>query len=187
MNRCLSALFFCVALAAPVSGQEIKVIAFDLFGTVLDLPAVDRQEVRDYIAQVRRPEWSPLELPKSWENIPAHADSATGIDRLRKRYIVVTCSNAPLGLQARMLKHNGICVDAIIPLEMVKAYKPDLKAYQLIADLLGVQPSEVLMVTGNDGSPDLEYPKRIGMNTQRIRGSDGPQTIPELADMLERE
>jgi HAD superfamily hydrolase (TIGR01493 family) len=187
MIRYLVAIFLCVAFAAQSSAQPPKVIAFDLFGTVLDLSTVERQEVRDYIAQVRRPEWAPLSLPQSWEAMPAFSDSKEGIERLRQHYIVVTCSNAPQALQAKMLQHNGICVDRIIPLEMVRAYKPDLKTYQLICDVLSVEPSEVLMVTGNEGSPDLDYPKRLGMNTMRIRGTDGPQTIVELAEQLDRE
>ena len=164
---------------------NIKVIAFDNFGTVYDLQNIPRDEVRDYIRQVRRPEWAPLSLPASWEDMPAFADSADGIDQLRTRFTVVTCANAPLGMLARLAKKNGIQWDAIIPLELVQAYKPDLKTYELVAKTMGVKPSEVLIVTGNEGSPDLDVPRQLGMKTLRIRGGeDTPQTITSLAARL---
>lgn len=166
----------------------MKVIAFDCFGTVFDFSSTPRNEIRDYIQQVRRDEWAPLELPEIWEFLPAFPDSAEGIDRLREQYIVVTCANGPLGMLARMAKRNGIHFDAIIPIEMIPAYKPDPRTYQSVADVFFVDPSEVLIVTGNEGSPDLEVPKQLGMRTQRIRGdASTPQTIIELAELLQNE
>lgn len=189
-NLIVLLLAFCMGtLAATASADEptrIKVIAFDCFGTVFDFSSTPKDEIRDYIRQVRRPEWSPLDLPDSWLDLPAFPDSAEGIERLREDYIVVTCANGPLGMLAQMAKRNGIEFDAIIPLEMIPAYKPDMRTYQRIADVFGVDPSEVLMVSGNEGSPDLTVPKAIGMQTQRIRGdASTPQTITELADLLE--
>lgn len=184
----MTRLAFCIAIllasCLEAKAEGIKVIAFDCFGTVFDLSQVDREEVRDYIQQVRRPKWSPLELPTSWESMPAHPDSAEGIERLRERFIVVTCSNAPLGLTAKMAKRAEIHFDAIIPLEIRQVYKPDPLAYLLICDVMGCQPEEVMMITGNEGSPDLVAPKQLGMQTMRIRGDGGPQTIIELANLL---
>lgn len=175
-------------VAGAASGQEprqIKVVAFDCFGTVFDLSDTPRDEIRDYIRQVRRPEWAPLDLPASWAELPAFPDSAEGIERLRSRYMVVTCANGPLGLLATMSKRSGVTWDAIIPLELNRVYKPDLRAYRSVAEIMGVEPGEVLIVTGNEGSPDLVAPKEIGMQTMRIRDPDGgPQTIIELAELL---
>lgn len=180
----LLAVLITSLFAQQATAQQIKVIAFDTFGTVYDLAAVDRDEVRDYIAQVRRPRWSPLNLPSSWQHMPPHADSVEGIKRLRERYIVVTLSNGPLGLQTRMAKNAGIVWDAIIPLEIRRVYKPDPLAYQLVCDVFGVEPGEVLMVTGNAGSPDIAGAESIGMKAQMIRQPGTPQTITELADLL---
>lgn len=170
---------------SAIEPRTIKAIAFDLFGTLVNLQAVDRSDVQDYIRQVRRPQWEPLQLPADWERLPAFPDSAEGIRRLRTQYIVVTCSNAPLSLQVKLLRRAGIEVDAIIPLETVRAYKPQLETYQQVASLLGLSPSEVLMVSGNEGSPDLVAPAAIGMPTQRIRGDkETPQNVIALADRL---
>lgn len=166
------------------SPDDIKVIAFDNFGTVYDFSEVPRDEVREYIRQVRRDEWAPLDLPASWEDVKAFPDSAEGIAKLRERFMVVTCANGSLGMLARMAKKNGIQWDAIVPLEIVKAYKPDPKTYQLVADAFGVRPDQVLIVTGNEGSPDITEPRKLGMHTTQIRTDAGPKTVTELAKLL---
>ena len=162
----------------------MKVIAFDVFGTVVDFSGVERDDVRNYIAQIQRPEWAPLELPKSWESLPAFPDSAEGINRLREKYIVVTCSNGPLGLLTRLSKNAGIQWDAIIPLEMFKVYKPNPEAYLALCEVLAVNPKDVAMVTANPLFGDIEWAGSLGMTPILIRGESEIQTITQLADSL---
>lgn len=164
----------------------IKVIAFDVFGTVFDLSVANRQDIKDYANHIHKDEWSPLKLPKEWETLPAHADSAEGIAQLRKKFIVVTCSNGPLGLLTKLSKHNGVQWDAIIPLEMNKVFKPNPKAYMTVCEFLDVKPEEVLMVTANEKFGDLEASKKLGMESILIRNGDGPKTIIELAERLNK-
>jgi 2-haloalkanoic acid dehalogenase type II len=162
------------------------VIAFDVFGTVFDLSSIDRQEVRDYARHIRQTEWQPLKLPAHWERLPAHPDSREGIERLRQNHIVVTCSNGPLGLLAKLSKHNGISWDAIIPLELNRVYKPNQRAYMTVCQVLNVQPTDVMMVTANKDFGDLEASAKLGMKPMLIRDGDGdgPKTIIELAESL---
>lgn len=166
----------------------LKVIAFDVFGTVFDLSSVDRDEIRDYAAHLRAfretGEWKPLVLPKSWETLPAHADSEPGIAELRDRYLVVTMSNGPLGLLAKLSHHNGISWDAIIPLEMKQTYKPNPAAYLTICEVLGVEPHEVAMITANPTFGDVEASQSLGMTPIVIRGESKIQTIIDLAEAL---
>lgn len=162
----------------------IKVIAFDVFGTVFDLSGVDREEIRAYAHHIRKPEWSPLHLPRSWETLPAHPDAAMGIKWLREKYLVVTCSNGPLGLLSRLSKHNNVSWDAIIPIEMKKVYKPNPRAYLTVCDLLNVNPDEVMMVTANKDFGDLEATDALGMQPMLIRNPGTPKTIIELHDLL---
>jgi len=165
----------------------MKVIAFDVFGTVFDLSGVPRAEIRAYARHIRQPEWSPLKLPASWERLPAHPDAAEGISRLREKFLVVTCSNGPLGLLARLSKFNGISWDAIIPLELNKVYKPDHRAYLTVCSVLGAPPAEVAMVTANKEFGDLEAAMALGMRPVLIRHPGQPMTIVELAKQLEQE
>ncbi len=160
------------------------VIAFDLFGTVFDLAGVPHQELKDYAAHIKQPEWSPLHLPASWEFLPAHPDSAEGIARLRRKFAVVSCSNAPLGLQAKMMKRADIRFDCLIPLELNKVFKTNPKAYMTVCEVMGEEPKDVLMVTANEKFGDLEASRALGMDAILIRGAVGVPDIIELARRL---
>lgn len=162
----------------------LKVIAFDLFGTVFNLSNTPRQEIKDYAHHLRQSIWSPLFLPDSWLMLPTFPDSRVGIERLRKHYTVVTCSNAPTWFTIRLLKNAGIEVDGICPLEMDKVYKPKLEAYKVITKITNCLPSEVMMVTANKDFGDLEGSALCGMQAQLIRYEGHPKTIIELADKL---
>lgn len=165
----------------------MKVIAFDVFGTVFDLAGVDRQEIRDYVHHIRQDTWEPLRLPKHWETLPAHPDAAEGISRLRKNYIVVTMSNGPLGLLTKLSKHNGIQWDAIMPLEIKRFYKPRPEAYLTVCDVLDVPPENVMMVTANKGFGDLEAAAALGMKPILIRDPGGDfNDIHGLASYLDK-
>jgi HAD superfamily hydrolase (TIGR01493 family) len=166
------------------AGLPLNVIAFDVFGTVVDFAGVPREEVREYARQLRRPEWSPLLLPDSWASLPAHPDSAEGIERLRQKFFVVTCSNGPLGLMARLAKNAGLRWDAIIPLELNRVYKPDPRAYLTVCEVLNVSPAAVTMVTANKDFGDLEGSAAVGMTPVLIRGQSGVPTITALAESL---
>ena len=147
----------------------IKVVAFDVFGTVVSLDWADRAEIKAYANHIRKPEWSPLTLPESWEHLPPHADSIPGIDCLRPGAMVVTCSNAPLGMMAKLSKNVGLRWDAIIPLELNQVFKPNPKAYLTVCEVLGVAPEEVLMVTANKDFGDIEGARSVGMRSVLIR------------------
>lgn len=148
----------------------IKVVAFDLFGTIFDPTECTTEDKREYIRQVRRPEWAPLQLPESWRRLKAFEDSREQLINLRKEgYKVVTCSNFPVDMIVELSNLNDLRWDFIIPLELLKVYKPNLKTYSSIYELLNVLPEQVLMVTGNEGSPDLDHAPKVGVNSLKIR------------------
>lgn len=160
----------------------IKVIAFDVFGTVVDLSGVPREEIKAYADHIRKPEWSPLTLPESWEHLQPHPGSAAGIDWLKSKYLVVACSNAPMSMMARLSTNVCLPWSAIIPLEYNRVYKPNPKAYLTVCELMRVEPNEVLMVTANKDFGDLEGAKSVGMHNALIRHPDGRwQSIGEMA------
>lgn len=166
----------------------MKVIALDLFGTVFNLSGVDRREIVAYIDHISKPDWSLLELPKSWETLPAFPDACEGLFRLRKNFTVVTCSNAPLGFTTRLLKNAGLHFDAITPLEMFEVYKPQPEAYLAVSVTQGVLPSEITMVTGNkqigrNPKGDWQYAADLGMQGILIRQNPSA-TLIELAEQL---
>lgn len=104
---------------------------------------------------------------------------------LRERYTVVTCSNGPCGMLAKLCKFNDLRFDLITPLELRKVYKPNLQAYWTVFDVLGVEPSEVMMVTANEKFGDLEAAAELGMQSKLIRNEwNGQMTIEDLAEEL---
>lgn len=170
--------------------SKIKVVAFDLFGTVFDLSGVPKQEIRDYIAHIRKPKWSPLALPESWKQLPPHPDSKEGIHRIARKIPVVACSNARYRFTSNLLSDCGINMPhddypmRITEIQNYQVYKPDPQAYLAVCEQFGPEPHEVLMVTGNEGSPDVEGARAVGMQSILIRQPGTPQTIIELAELL---
>lgn len=161
--------------------QRIKVIAFDVFGTLVRLKdEVPHEEIKAYADHIRKPEWSPLTLPESWKQLKAFDDSSIVLKMLRRHFMVVTLSNGPLGLQAALLKNNDIDVDAIVPLEIARVFKPNEGAYRAAADILGIPPENWLMVTANEKFGDLEASKAVGMQSQLIRGDE----VVDLYDLI---
>lgn len=160
-----------------------KVIAFDVFGTVFDLSSVDRAEVRAYVDHIRQPDWAPLNLPEHWERLPSHPDARMAIGQLRESLQVVALTNGPVRLITKLSKFNGISWDAIIPIELRRVYKPNLDAYRLAIELMGVDPGEVMMVTANKTFGDLEAASELGMQSYYIDRANGDR-IWELAEHL---
>jgi HAD superfamily hydrolase (TIGR01493 family) len=169
----------------PLEIERIRVVAFDLFGTIFDLRSYStKEELQGYADHLKQPYWSPLKLPKRWEDMPAFEDSIQGIFELRMKFFTVTCSNAPLGLSIRMCKNADIEFDGVIPLELNKVFKTNPKAYMTVCEVMDVQPENVLMVTANKSFGDIEASRSVGMQSVLIRGESEIQTIPELAGRI---
>jgi FMN phosphatase YigB (HAD superfamily) len=170
--------------------SRIRVPMFDCVNTVFDVSSIAREQMVKYIEQVRRPEWAPLALPQGWVDCLAHADSAGGINRISKKFITATCSNWHASALAWLSWKAGIDWSAIVPMEAVRAYKPADIAYLNVANVLNVEPSQVLMVTANETAPDIEAAQKLGMQAILIDrknkyGGKYPRTIIELAEMLD--
>jgi FMN phosphatase YigB (HAD superfamily) len=159
----------------------MKLLAFDLFGTIFDVRnGAKREDLRSYGEQIERnkTDWQPFKLPDEWENLPVFPDAAEGIRKLRERFFVVTMSNAPAPLQMRMLRKAGISFDGITPLELFRASKPVMATYTAV-QMWGVPFKECGMVTANKDFGDLEASEHLGMRPLLIRGEE----FPTLLDM----
>jgi HAD superfamily hydrolase (TIGR01493 family) len=170
--------------------MKYRVIALDLFGTVFDLADTPREEIKDYIAQVNAFHdtgyFKTLKLPESWANLKPFADAAEGLAMLERDHHVTTCTNAPLHLQERLLENSGLDFDNLSSFEdgRIRAYKPHPQCYLSVPWYARCKPSECLMVTGNEGSPDIEGAKAVGMDAIKIRGDAELKTIIDLAKWL---
>ena len=84
-----------------------------------------------------------------------------GLTRLRQHYVLATLSNGNVALLTNMAKHGGLPWDCILSAEIVRHYKPDPETYLGAAELLGLQPSEVMMVAAHKS--DLKAAQAVGL------------------------
>lgn len=160
----------------------MKALLFDVLGTVVDLSDATKDELKAYARHLRQDMWSPLQLPSRWESFPAHPDSKEGLERLRKKFTVVTCSNPSLGFLMRLSKHNQLNWDAIVPLELGKVFKPNSRAYRHVAETIGIEPADCMMVTANLTFGDLEGSAVVGMTPMFLDRKH--ENLSEVNDIL---
>ncbi len=165
--------------------DSVLVVAFDVFGTLLDMSGVDKEEMRAYGNHIRKEKWSPLDLPLSWLNQPFFDDVAAGVMELRRiGLLVVTCSNAPVAFQRDLFsRHPEIEIHDIISLEDHEVFKPRREAYLAICEQMECDAESVLMVTANEFFGDLEGARSAGMQSILIRGKECP-TVIDLAKII---
>ena len=128
------------------------------------------------------------ELVRSWHRLDPWPDTVPGLTALRERHILTPLSNGGVGLLTRLARSAGLPFDCILSAELVRAYKPDPRTYQLVPTLFDVPPERVLMVACHPS--DLEGAARAGLRTAFIpRPLEwGPATIvpppPPCADVV---
>lgn len=172
--------------------SELRLLAFDIFGTLADMSLATKESLESYGHQIkenirRNDVWpgayQKFDLSPEWEFLPPHDDVLSGIRRLRRRFFVTTFSNAPSLLQIRMLRHWSVEVDGITPLDAYKRAKPIQRAYDISAEHWQFHPSEIMVVTANESFGDLEKSVNAGMKSVLIRDEKIP-TLHDLATAL---
>ena len=96
-----------------------------------------------------------------WHRLTPWPDSVSGLTRLRQHYVLATLSNGNVALLTNMAKHGGLPWDCILSAEIMRHYKPDPETYLGAAELLGLQPSEVMMVAAHKS--DLKAARAVGL------------------------
>lgn len=100
---------------------------------------------------------------RAWHRLDPWPDAVDGLTRLKKKYVIATLSNGNVSLLTNMAKYAKLPWDCILSAELVKRYKPDPNVYTMAADLLGLQPQQVMMVAAHVG--DLKAAAATGMRT----------------------
>jgi 2-haloacid dehalogenase len=102
-------------------------------------------------------------LNRVWHRLDPWPDSVEGILRLKRRFVVTPLSNGNFSLLTRMAKRAGLPWDCIVSAELFRHYKPDPETYLGTADLLGIAPSELMLVACHPS--DLRAAKAAGLQT----------------------
>jgi 2-haloacid dehalogenase len=115
-----------------------------------------------------------------WRRLQPWPDSAGGLIRLRKKFIIAPLSNGNIALMVNLAKHAGLPWDCILGAELVRRYKPDREVYQSAADFLDLRTAEVMMVAAHQG--DLRAAREVGLRTAFVvRPLEfGPEGKPDL-------
>jgi 2-haloacid dehalogenase len=120
-------------------------------------------------------------LVQAWHRLEPWPDSAPGIARLKRRYIVATLSNGNVGLLVDLAKYAGLPWDMVLSAELFRHYKPDPEVYRGAAALLGRRPDSVMLVAAHNS--DLAAARREGLRTAFVpRPTEhGPGQTSDLA------
>jgi 2-haloacid dehalogenase len=102
-------------------------------------------------------------LNRAWHRLRPWPDAVGGLTRLKKRFIIAPLSNGNISLMTDLAKHSSLPWDCILGAELVRHYKPDREVYQSAADILDLEPADVMMVAAHLG--DLRAAKAVGLRT----------------------
>jgi len=116
---------------------------------------------------------------KAWHRLIPWPDAAGGLNRLKTRYIITTMSNGNVSLLLNMGKNAGLPWDTILSAELSGHYKPDPESYLMAAELLSLEPENIMMVAAHPG--DLRAAGALGFKTGYVYRplERGPDRIVE--------
>ncbi len=119
------------------------------------------------------------EVWRTWHALEAWPDFATGLARLRKRYVVASFTILTTSLVVDVSRKNAIDWDAVISCEMIGIYKTRPEAYLTAARWLGLDPSEIMMVACHNF--DLNAARECGYRSAFVKRPDewGPAGPPD--------
>lgn len=136
----------------------------------MSIDQLHRLILDDVLAKLRIDGLTPEDkdhLNYAWHRLRPWPDARPGLRRLKKRYVLATLSNGNVSLLVDMARNARLPWDCVLSAELFRHYKPDPEAYLGAAALLGLQPSEVLMVAAH--KDDLQAAKRCGLRTAFVR------------------
>jgi len=138
-------------------------------------------------------------LNKAWHRLDGWPDSAPGLQRLHKKFMIAPVSNGNISLMVGIARRNDFPWDSILGSEIAGDFKPKPRVYLASAEAFDCKPEECMMVAAH--SNDLAAAAALGLKTAHVarpnehgpgKGEQKP-TVPvniavgsftELADKL---
>jgi 2-haloacid dehalogenase len=103
------------------------------------------------------------ELNRAWHFLPPWPDSVPGTAAIQRGYVTGPLSNGTTALLLDLAKTAGLAWDVVLGSDVSGAYKPDPRAYQRPAELLGLRPGEVMLAAAHES--DLAGARKAGLAT----------------------
>jgi 2-haloacid dehalogenase len=118
-------------------------------------------------------------LNRAWHRLDPWPDTVPGLLRLKRQHIIATMSNGNVALIVNMAKRAGLPWDAILGGDVVRHYKPEPQSYLKSVALLGLEPSQAMLVAAH--ASDLRAAEACGLKTAYVRRREehGPNTYKE--------
>jgi len=115
----------------------------------------------------------------AWNRIEAWPDSVQGLTMMKQDFLVMPFSNGDYRCMLDIAKHNGLPWDGIISADFFKKVKPDLSIYADAAQMLCMDPAEIMMVACH--AADLDAARKNGFRTAYVNRplEYGPDVSPE--------
>jgi 2-haloacid dehalogenase len=105
-------------------------------------------------------------LVGAWHRLDPWPDVRAGLEVLRRTHVLSTLSNGHIGLLIDLVRHGDLRFDCVLSAELANAYKPAPETYLTAARLLGVAPSELMLVAAHPW--DLNGARSAGLQTAFI-------------------
>jgi 2-haloacid dehalogenase len=128
-----------------VEGGELPWLKLDVLHRMLLDDLIPRFGL-DTLSEAER-----ADLNRVWHRLQPWPDAVSGLERLRRRYILAPLSNGNLALLTNMAKHAGLPWDCVLSADLARAYKPNPQVYRMAADLLDLRPDDIMMVAAHQG------------------------------------
>lgn len=125
-------------------------------------------------------------LVRAWHRLDPWPHAPAGLETLRRRRVVAALSNGNLALLVDLVRHGELRFDCLLSAELAHVYKPEAEVYLTGVRLLGLEPSEVMMVAAHPF--DLKGARAAGLRTAFIDrpleyGPGSPQREDPEADI----
>ena len=103
------------------------------------------------------------ELVGAWHRLDPWPDARSGLEALRAQRVVAALSNGHTALLVDLARHGNLRFDCLISAELARRYKPSRQVYLTAAELIGVDPEELMLVAAHP--LDLEGARRAGLRS----------------------
>jgi len=102
-------------------------------------------------------------LNLAWHRLQPWPDSAAGISRLKKHFIVAPLSDGHTRLMINVARHGKLLWDTVLGADVWHSYKPMPQVYVRACELLGVAPGNAMLIAAHDY--DLNAARNCGLKT----------------------
>jgi 2-haloacid dehalogenase len=127
-------------------------------------------------------------LNLAWHRLDGWTDSAPGLTRLKRKFMIAPVSNGNISLMVALARRNAFPWDAILGSEIAGDFKPKPRVYFAACEALDLTPGQCMMVAAH--SSDLAAAAACGLRTGFVarpneygpgKGSKAPKTEVDVA------